>query len=103
MERITAGAYPTLDEMKAHYTRGGLGDMKCKKLLTAILNETLEPLRQRRREYEQDIAGVCQILQEGSMRARETAAETMDMVRRAMRIDYFQTPEFVEEMKKKYS
>ena len=103
VERLTAGEYPTLDEMKAHYTRGGLGDMKCKKLLMNVLNETLEPLRQRRHEYEQDIAGVCEILRQGSLRARETAAQTMDMVRRAMRIDYFQSPQFVEEMKAKYA
>ncbi len=102
VERLTSGEYPTLAEMKAHYTRGGLGDMKCKKLLMNVLNETLEPIRQRRHEYEQDIAGVCEILRQGSLRARETAAETMDQVRRAMRIDYFQSPDFVQEMEKKY-
>jgi len=102
VDRFTSGEYHTLDEMKAHYTKGGLGDMKCKKLLMNVLNETLEPLRQRRHIYEQDIEGVCEILRQGSIKARETAAETMDKVRNAMRIDYFQSPDFVKEMKEKY-
>lgn len=81
--------YPSLDEMKAHYRRGGLGDMKCKKLLNAIINETLEPIRQRRKEFEGDIPEIHNTLRKGTEKAREAAAKTMDEVRHAMQIDYF--------------
>ena len=87
--------YANLDEMKDHYRRGGLGDVKCKKLLGAILEETLEPIRARRHEYEQDIPGVYRILEEGSAAAREVAAATLADVRAAMKIDYFEDADLV--------
>lgn len=87
--------YANLDEMKEHYRRGGLGDMKCKKLLNSVLNRILEPMRQRRKEWENDTPQLLQLLKEGSERARETAAQTMDEVRHAMRIDYFTDPDML--------
>ena len=81
--------YQNLDELKEHYTRGGLGDMKCKKFLNEVLNKFLEPMRQRRHELEQDIPEICNILKKGTEQAREVGAQTMAEVRRAMRIDYF--------------
>ena len=81
--------YQNLDELKEHYTRGGLGDMKCKKFLNEVLNKILEPMRQRRAELETDIAEIQNILKRGTEQAREVGAQTMDEVRRAMRIDYF--------------
>ena len=81
--------YASLDELKAHYRRGGLGDVKVKRLLIAVLNETLDPLRARRREYEHRIGEVYEILRAGSEKARATAAEPLREVRRAMKIDYF--------------
>ena len=81
--------YQNLDELKEHYTRGGLGDMKCKKFLNEVLNKILEPMRQRRAELETDIAEIQNILKKGTEQAREVGAQTMDEVRRAMRIDYF--------------
>ena len=87
--------YQNLEELKDHYRRGGLGDMKCKKFLNSILNEILEPMRQRRRELEQDIPEVYNILRRGTAVAREAAAATMDEVRRAMRIDYFNDEELI--------
>ena len=81
--------YQTLQEMKDHYTRGGLGDMKCKKFLNQILNQFLEPIRERRAEFEKDIPEIYNILRRGTEQAREVAAQTMSEVRRAMQIDYF--------------
>ena len=82
--------YQNLDELKDHYRRGGLGDMKCKKFLNNVINNMLEPMRQRRHQWEQDIPGIYEILKKGTEQARETAAQTMDEVRHAMRIDYFE-------------
>ena len=81
--------YPNLDELKAHYTRGGLGDMKVKRFLANILQEELEPIRNRRKEFEQDIPGVYAMLKAGCETARATAAGVLDDVRRAMKINYF--------------
>lgn len=81
--------YGNLEELKAHYRRGGLGDVKVKKFLDAILQEELAPIRNRRKEYEQDIPAVFQMLRQGSETARAVAAETLGKVRRSMRIDYF--------------
>ena len=89
-------AYHNLDEMKDHYRRGGLGDMKCKKLLNSILNEMLEPMRQRRHEFEQDIPEVYNILRRGTDLARETAARTIQEVRNAMKINYFDDKELIQ-------
>ena len=88
--------YQNLDELKDHYQRGGLGDMKCKKFLNQILNEFLEPMRQRRHEFEQDIPEIYNILRRGTEKARETAAQTMDEVRKAMQINYFDDQELIQ-------
>ena len=87
--------YQNLDELKDHYRRGGLGDMKCKKFLNQILNEFLEPMRQRRHEFEQDIPEIYNILRNGTERARETAAQTISEVRQAMRINYFDDEDLI--------
>ena len=87
--------YPSLDELKAHYRRGGLGDVKVKKLLIAVLNETLDPIRERRRYYEGRIGEVYEILRKGSEKARATAAATLAEVRAAMKIDYFDDKELI--------
>ncbi|MBQ9668683.1 MAG: tryptophan--tRNA ligase [Prevotella sp.] len=81
--------YQNLDELKDHYRRGGLGDMKCKKFLNEILNQFLEPMRQCRAELEKDIPEIYNILKKGTEQARAVAAQTMSEVRRAMQIDYF--------------
>ena len=99
--RIT-GDYATLQEMKDHYTRGGLGDVKCKKLLMEVLQETLEPIRQRRAEYEKDIPAVYEILKKGCEVARAAACETMDQVRRAMKINYFDDRALIEEQARRF-
>ena len=83
--------------MKAHYRRGGLGDVKVKKFLIAVLNETLEPIRERRKQYEGRIEEVYEILRKGSEHARATAAQTLGEVRHAMRIDYFDDKELIAE------
>lgn len=87
--------YQNLDELKDHYRRGGLGDMKCKKFLNQVINQFLEPMRQRRHEFEQDIPEIYNILKKGTEQAREVAAQTMDEVRKAMRIDYFNDAELI--------
>ena len=89
--------YQNLDELKEHYTRGGLGDMKCKKFLNEVLNQFLEPMRQRRHELEQDIPAIYDILRKGTEQAREVAAQTMAEVRQAMRIDYFNDTELIRQ------
>ncbi|MBQ2128384.1 MAG: tryptophan--tRNA ligase [Prevotella sp.] len=88
--------YQNLDELKDHYRRGGLGDMKCKKFLNEVLNQFLEPMRQRRHEFEQDIPEIYNILKKGTEKARETAAQTMSEVRSAMRINYFDDQALIE-------
>ncbi|MDY5362469.1 MAG: tryptophan--tRNA ligase [Sodaliphilus sp.] len=87
--------YACLDELKEHYTKGGLGDMKCKKFLNQVLNKELEPMRVRRHEFEKDIPEIYNILKKGTEQAREVAAQTMDEVRHAMRIDYFNDAELI--------
>ena len=81
--------YQNLDELKAHYQRGGLGDVKIKKFLNAVMQAELEPIRNRRKEWEQRLPEVVEILKEGSVVAEKTAAATLANVRKAMRIDYF--------------
>ena len=95
--------YKCLDEMKDHYTRGGLGDMKCKKLLNSILDRMLQPIRQRRHELEQDIPEIYRILAKGTEEARAVAAQTMDEVRKAMQIDYFNDSELIRQQALKFS
>lgn len=82
--------FKNLDELKAAYTHGGIGDMKCKKMLNKVINRILDPIRARRHEYEQDIPEIFNILKKGCESAREVGAKTMDEVRHAMRIDYFE-------------
>lgn len=94
--------YACLDELKAHYTRGGLGDGTCKKLLLNVLNARLEPIRQRREEWQKDIPAVYEILRKGSEAAREVAANTLADVRRAMRINYFEDAEYIKQQAAKF-
>ena len=94
--------YPNLEELKAHYRRGGLGDVKVKKFLTAIMQETLEPIRTRRKEFEQDIPAIYAMLKKGCETARETAAQTLDDVRRAMKLNYFDDVELIAEQSKRF-
>ena len=94
--------YPNLDELKAHYQRGGLGDVKIKKFLGKILEQELAPIRERRREFEKDIPEVYRMLQKGSQRAREVAAKTMDDVRKAMKINYFEDKALIAEQAERF-
>lgn len=95
--------YQNLDEVKAHYQRGGLGDMKVKKFLNKILQEELEPIRQRRAEFEKDIPAVYEMLKKGCEEARAVAAQTLSDVRRAMKINYFDDAELIAEQAKKFA
>ena len=81
--------YSGMDELKEHYTRGGLGDVKVKKFLNNVLQAELAPIRERRKMWEQKLPDVYDILKAGSKKARETAGKTLEDVRRAMKIDYF--------------
>lgn len=94
--------YASLDEMKEHYKRGGLGDVKCKKFLMKILDRRLEPIRRRRHEFEQDIPEVYNILKKGSERARAVAARTLCEVRQAMKINYFDDAELIRQQAERY-
>lgn len=95
--------YPNLDELKAHYQRGGLGDMKVKRFLCNILQEELEPIRQRRKEFARDIPAVYDILKKGSEEAQSIAAQTLDEVRKAMKINYFDDTTLIEEQAKRFA
>lgn len=95
--------YQSLDEVKEHYQRGGLGDMKVKKFLNKILQEELEPIRQRRAEFEKDIPAVYEMLRKGCEEARAVAAETLSEVRRAMKINYFDDAELIAEQAKRFN
>lgn len=95
--------YESLDALKEHYTRGGVGDGTVKKLLINILQEELEPLRERRAYYEQNIPQVYEILRQGSEDARRAAAATLDEVRRAMKINYFDDPALIAEQAARYT
>ena len=94
--------YANLDELKAHYTRGGLGDVKVKKFLNNVMQETLEPIRNRRKELEKDIPAVYEILKKGSDEARGVAAQTLSEVKSAMRINYFDDAELIRMQSEKY-
>ena len=94
--------YPNLDELKAHYRRGGLGDVKVKKFLNAIMEETLEPIRTRRKEFEKDIPAIYDMLKRGCADAREAAAATLDEVRRAMKINYFDDADLIAEQAQRF-
>ena len=94
--------FKNLDELKAAYTHGGIGDMKCKKLLNSVINRMLDPIRERRHTFEQDIPEIFNLLKKGSEQARETAAQTMDEVRKAMQIDYFNDAALIQQQAEKY-
>lgn len=94
--------FKTLDELKDAYRHGGIGDMKCKKLLNNVLNKMLDPIRQRRHEFEQDIPEIFNLLKKGCEKAREDAARTMDEIHRAMRIDYFNDTELIRQQSEKF-
>ena len=94
--------YPNLDELKAHYQRGGLGDMKVKKFLGAIMEEVLGPIRERRKEFEKDIPAIYDMLKKGCDVARAEAADTLEHVRRSMRINYFEDADFIAEQAKRF-
>ena len=94
--------YKNLDELKEHYQRGGLGDVKVKKFLNNVLQEELEPIRKRREELQKDIPYVYEVLKKGSEVARETAAQTLHEVRDAMKINYFDDMELIRSQAKKF-
>ena len=94
--------YANLDEMKAHYMRGGLGDVKCKKFLEKVLNESLEPIRARRLEFQKDIPAIYDMLRRGCEDARAVAADTLADVRRAMKINYFDDEALIAEQAKRF-
>ena len=94
--------FKNLDELKAAYTHGGIGDMKCKKLLNSVINRMLDTIRERRHTFEQDIPEIFNLLKKGSEQARETAAQTMDEVRKAMQIDYFNDAALIQQQAEKY-
>ena len=95
--------YKNLDEMKEHYSRGGLGDVKVKKFLNNILQAELEPIRTRRHEFEKDIPYVYEVLKKGSEKAEEAAAATLSDVKKALKIDYFNDSELIKAQSEKYS
>ncbi len=94
--------YANLDELKAHYRRGGLGDVKIKKFLNNVMQEELSPIRARRKEYEKDIPEVYNILQRGCEKAGAVARETMAEVKDAMKINYFTDTELIKAQSEKY-
>lgn len=95
--------YKNLDEMKEHYQRGGLGDVKVKKLLINVLEEELAPIRARRAEYQKDIPAVYEILKKGTEAARAEAAQTLKEVKAAMRINYFEDAELIASQQKRFN
>ena len=94
--------YKNLDELKAHYTRGGLGDVKVKRFLNEVIQTELEPIRLRRKEYEKNIPQVYQILQQGSIRAKQVAVETLAEVKAAMKINYFDDQELIQSQAQRF-
>ena len=94
--------YNSLDELKEHYTRGGLGDMKVKKFLASIMEETLAPIRARRAEFEKDIPAIYEMLKESCEVARNEAANTLSEVKNAMRINYFDDIELIKSQAERF-
>ena len=90
LDAFSRPEYQNLDELKAHYSRGGLGDVKVKKFLNNVIQAELAPIRERRKMWESRIEDVYDLLKVGSEKARETAASTLHDVRHAMKIDYFE-------------
>ena len=95
--------YKNLDELKAHYTRGGLGDVKVKRFLNNVIQDELRPIRERRQEFAKDIPAVYRILEEGSRKAEAKAAQTLAEMKRAMKINYFEDKELIEEQAKRFA
>ena len=95
--------YQSLDEVKAHYQKGGLGDVKVKKFLNSVIQAELEPIRTRRKEIAKDIPAVYRILEEGSKKARAKASETLADMKRAMKINYFEDMELIEEQARRFN
>lgn len=95
--------YPNLAELKAHYQRGGLGDVKVKRFLNAIMQEELAPIRERRKEFEKDIPSLYEMLKNGCEIARATAADTLSDVKNSMKINYFDDKELIEEQVKRFA
>ena len=95
--------YHNLEELKEHYKRGGLGDVKIKKFLNAVMQEELAPIRAKRAEFQKDIPAVYDILKKGSDTARETASKTLSEVKAAMKINYFDDDELIRAQSGKYS
>ena len=95
--------YPNLEALEEHYRRGGLGDVTVKRFLAKVLNDVLEPIRQRRHEFEKDIASVYRILEEGTAKAREAAAKIAFRARRAMGINYFEDKKHIEKQQKAFN
>ena len=94
--------YANLTELKEHYSRGGLGDVKVKKFLNAVLQEELEPIRNRRKEFEKDIPAIYDILKRGSQAAEERAAQTLSEVKNAMKINYFEDEALIKEQAERF-
>lgn len=94
--------YQNLDELKAHYQRGGLGDVKVKKFLNQVIQEELAPIRKRRKEWEKDIPAVYEILHKGSIEAEKVAAKTLEDVKNSMKINYFDDQALITEQSQKY-
>jgi tryptophanyl-tRNA synthetase len=92
--------YKNLAEMKEHYERGGLGDMKCKKFLNSVMQEMIKPIRERREEFAKDKGELLNILRKGTDAALEISNETLAQVRKAIGIDYFNDEEFIEKFVK---
>ena len=95
-------AYQNLDELKAHYRKGGLGDVKVKKFLNQVIQAELEPIRKRRQQYQKDIPYIYEILKKGSETAEQAAAQTLSEVKRAMKINYFDDVELIAMQSAKY-
>ena len=95
--------YNCLEELKEHYQRGGLGDVKVKKFLNNVIQTELKPIRKRREEYQKDIAYVYEVLKKGSEKAKDAAAKTLLDVKNSMKINYFDDKELLSEQIKKYS
>lgn len=94
--------FKTLEELKAQYVKGGIGDGTTKKFLNNVLNKFMEPIRQRRHEFEQDIPEIYNILKKGTEKARETAAQTMCEIRSAMQINYFDDTELIRQQSERF-
>ena len=95
--------YQNLDELKEHYQRGGLGDVKVKKFLNNVIQDELRPIRERRKEIAKDIPAVYKILEEGSIKAEKKAAQTLAEMKRAMKINYFEDKELIAEQAARFS